>query len=41
MANYAFENKLNSTNGWKWAKKYKNYAHGSAKLIARVNSAKA
>ncbi len=38
MVRYSHDNKLIKTNGWKWAKKYKNVIHRYTKLITRVNA---
>ncbi len=41
MVKYAHDNKLIETNGWKWAKKYKNFIQRYTKLMTRVNASHA
>ncbi len=41
LAKCAFEKNFMNTNGWKWDKKYKNFAKIFSKLLFRVNATKA
>ncbi len=40
MAQYAFDNKLMNTNGWKWAKKDKKFTKLFLKFLARIKATK-